>query len=544
MNTTCPSALTLSMLADRELSVEETVATESHLATCANCRAQLAALRGEARIIAAALAHDARVAPVPAYQRPVSAAVIAAAASGIVLVAALMSAAPSLLSDLLPRQVAWFNPFDMRTIIDVAIRSAIYLTQHGGAMMISLAQIATTLVVGTLLIWIAFVLRRRVRGPLLLTALVAAVVLQPMPSQALDIRHAEDGVFVAAGETIDDTLIAFGETVEIDGDVSGDVIAMGRRVVIRGHVGGQVFAAAQSVTIDGEVDGSVFGAGRDISVSSSRIGRNLIGAGATIDLNPGARVGQNVMAAGEQVKLAGSVGRDALGAAENIEVSGAIAGALTGYANGITLLAPARIDGNVTAYLPQADHLTVSPSAVVGGEVKTIPSGPHRQESRYATGGFYMLQLLRFAAALVTGAILFALVPRMRRVAPASAGDALVAGGVGLVTLVATPIIAVLVAITVVGIPIAVAGMFVWGVGIYLAKVVVAHFVGARLVETSGNARHFTLALAVGLLLVIVLVNLPFVGGVLNFLLTILGLGLLVLFGWRAYRGTSTGEAV
>jgi hypothetical protein len=42
--------------------------------------------------------------------------------------------------------------------------------------------------------------------------------------------------------------------------------------------------------------------------------------------------------------------------------------------------------------------------------------------------------------------------------------------------------------------------------------------------------------LAVGLLLVIVAVNLPFVGGLFNFLMTIAGLGLLVLFlrdRWR-----------
>jgi hypothetical protein len=101
---------------------------------------------------------------------------------------------------------------------------------------------------------------------------------------------------------------------------------------------------------------------------------------------------------------------------------------------------------------------------------------------------------------------------------------------------VAVPIIAVLVAATIIGIPVAMLGLLLWLAGLYLAKVVLAHVIGARLVDMSGNPRHFAVALAIGLLLVMVAVNLPFIGGLLNFVLTICGLGLLVLFVWRTFR--------
>lgn len=41
---------------------------------------------------------------------------------------------------------------------------------------------------------------------------------------ALDVRRSDDRVTVAANETIDDTLIAFGDRVEIDGTVTGLVV--------------------------------------------------------------------------------------------------------------------------------------------------------------------------------------------------------------------------------------------------------------------------------------------------------------------------------
>ena len=57
---TCLSELTCAVYADGELSPEETRDAERHLAECSRCRALVAALRGENRILAAALTELAR----------------------------------------------------------------------------------------------------------------------------------------------------------------------------------------------------------------------------------------------------------------------------------------------------------------------------------------------------------------------------------------------------------------------------------------------------------------------------------------------------
>jgi hypothetical protein len=115
--------------------------------------------------------------------------------------------------------------------------------------------------------------------------------------------------------------------------------------------------------------------------------------------------------------------------------------------------------------------------------------------------------------------------------------DGLLACGIGLVTLAAVPVIALIAAITVIGLPVAIVGMMLYVVAIYLAKIVVAHFIGQTLLARGGTESHFALALVVGLVLVLVVINLPFVGGWLNFLLTIAGLGLIVMFAWDKTRG-------
>jgi cytoskeletal protein CcmA (bactofilin family) len=528
------------MHADRELPPNEAVAIELHLTSCAECRMRLAGLRSEASIVAAALAHDAEPVVLPPYRRPVSRVAMAATAAGGMFVAILIAVASDLVSGLLQGPVTWFNPFDAGTFADLSVEAAIFLAKHGGAIMAALAKTALMAVFTTLIGWFAFSRRGRRRGPLLLTALLAVVVLQPLPSQALEIRHDETAVFVAAGETIDDTLMAFGETVEITGDVTGDLIAVGRRVVISGHVGGQVFTAAKNVTITGEVDGSVVGIATDtLGVASPRIGRNVYAAGSTVELSPAARVAANAVVAGEHVQLAGSVGRDVFGGADDFNVSATIGGALTAYAGHIALLGPARVAGNVTAHVKHANDLSVSPGAVIGGELETAIMKTHADRSEYLTAEFYAFQLARFAAAFFAAAILLALVPSLRRITIDSASGALVAGGIGLVTLVATPLIAVLVAFTLVGLPIAVFGLMLWAVGLYVAKLVVAYFVGTRLMETSDKPRHYTVILAVGLAILIVVINVPFIGGVFSFLLEILGLGLLVLFLKRTYEGNA-----
>ena len=397
-----------------------------------------------------------------------------------------------------------------------------------------LVETALVVVLVAFAAWFGLRFRDRRGGPLMLMSLLGVAALLPPPAEALDLRRADEGtVLIPAGETVADTLIAFGETIEVDGDVEGDLVAFARRVSVRGRVGGSIVTGAETVTIAGEVDGSVLGFAETLSVPAVRIGGNLFGFGQSVDTS--AAIAQNALVFAERADVGGSVDRDVVGFGESVEIGGVVAGDVTAYANRIALLAPARVGGNVVANVASADNVTVSPSAVVDGEITTNVREDFEDDHGYGSGEFYVFQVLWFAAKFLTGFALLALVPGLRQVSLETPTQAFLAGGVGVVSLVAVPGVAVLVALTLIGLPLAAIAIVLWLIALYLAQIVVAYIVGARLLRH--RDRHYALLLALGLAVVMLAVNLPFLGGLISFLLTICGLGVLALFLWRRLRG-------
>ena len=96
-------------------------------------------------------------------------------------------------------------------------------------------------------------------------------------------------------------------------------------------------------------------------------------------------------------------------------------------------------------------------------------------------------------------------------------------------------------ALTLVGIPIALMGLALYQAALYVGSIVVAGLVGSALLQPRGEGwGPFGLALLAGLTLTIVAANTPFVGILVKVLIVLLGLGLLTdrcRSGWRTLRG-------
>jgi hypothetical protein len=118
------------------------------------------------------------------------------------------------------------------------------------------------------------------------------------------------------------------------------------------------------------------------------------------------------------------------------------------------------------------------------------------------------------------------------------------AAGIGFLVLIATPIAAIVLGVTLIGLPVALLGLVAWLTGLYLAKIFVAALVGQTLM-TSPTSRpgSFALALLLGLVLVFVAVNLPYLGGWIRALVVLLGLGIgfvQVRAYWQVTRRATT----
>ena len=390
-------------------------------------------------------------------------------------------------------------------------------------------------------------LSRRRGASAVASSLVALAALGIMsPADAFEVRRSEQTLTVEADEVINDTLLAFGDTVEIYGTVNGDLVAFARRVVINGTVEGQIFTGAQDIEIGATVGGSVVGAAQTLTLTNSDIAQNLYAFGQTVATRDGVIRG-NAVLFGSRAVINAMIGRDAVGFAADVDVGGAVEGDVTAFAERVNLRDGARVGGDVVANVQREENVSVASGATIGGELRTQINrnqrGADADGSDGSIGGWIVGKVLRFAAAFIAGLLLLWLVPAMRRLSVGTAGETLTAAGIGLITLISVPVIALLVAVTIIGLPVAFVGIVFWVIGLYFAKIVVANLVGRRLLQRAGREGHFATPLALGLVLVLVVVSIPFIGGIANFLLTITGFGMLVIFLGGVFRRRREGDA-
>ena len=352
------------------------------------------------------------------------------------------------------------------------------------------------------------------------------VVLGGLPAVAVAQQSAPDGaepepsgavVRVDENETVDGPLDATTGAVVVAGTVDGDVSVAAGSVLVTdsGRVTGDLNATAASVLVEGRVDG-------DLTV-----------AAAALELREGSSVGGSVEAGVADARLAGTVGGDATLDATTAAVTptATIDGSLTYTSERTTVADGATVGGDVT----RDAALTVAQPNVFGGsgsdfDAPTIPPW---------AGAVYS-----GLTSLLLGAVLLAAAPNVsRRLTDVGTTNPLRSGGVGIATLIGTPIALVILAVTIVGIPLSIVGFVLFGAVVWAATVYGAVVLGTWLLSL-GDYRNRWAALVVGVVAVAVVQRIPVVGGVARLVVLVIGLGALatVLYELRGADDDTVGE--
>lgn len=334
---------------------------------------------------------------------------------------------------------------------------------------------------------------------LLAVLVVALVVLGTVPGVVAANESRTGGtIVVAEGETIQGDLQAFGGSVVVYGTVTGDLQAFSGDVRVAGTVEGDVQAFAGSVTITGTVGGSVQSAGGSVT----------IGEGAT--------VGRNLQVGAGSVLVAGTVNGDAEIGAESI-----------------TLASTANIGGD----LRYDGRLDEQAGSVVAGQTIEDPElggsiGPQVPSVPRIAGDVYSLLVN-----LVIGAVLLALFPGFtgtvsRRVRE----EPLRQGLLGLAFGIGGAILVLLVAITIIGIPLAIILAFSLGLTGWAGSILGQYAVGDYVLRRTGREDRW-LALVAGLVGFAVIGIIPILGGFANVIAALLGFGAVLTTLYARYRG-------
>lgn len=146
---------------------------------------------------------------------------------------------------------------------------------------------------------------KRILAVLLLAlVLLPATALAAVPGGADDVVSFGHGVTVRAGETVTGVVV-FGGSAEIQGTDLGDAVVFGGSVVVDGQVTGNVLSFGGSAHINNSVNGDVVVLGGG-PVVRSRIGGNLIAIGGSVRLEDGAEVMGDVFTLGGGVQRSGN----------------------------------------------------------------------------------------------------------------------------------------------------------------------------------------------------------------------------------------------
>ncbi|MDG5817914.1 polymer-forming cytoskeletal protein [Natronococcus sp. A-GB7] len=334
----------------------------------------------------------------------------------------------------------------------------------------------------------------------LAVVLLVVVLLGTLPTGVAAQSESTVGgtVVVGEGETIDE-LEAVAGTVVVEGTVTGDVSAAAGDVRIEsgGEVGGDLEAASGSVTIDGAVGGDV-------------------------------DVGAGNVAVGED----GTVGGEFTAGAGNVVVDGTLEGDAAIGAETITLGEDAAIAGD----LRYNGDLQGNTDAVAGS-ISEDPSLGFDIAPTLQPLASWLVSLYTLALNLLLGAALLALFPRFSDgVAERVARDPVRTGAVGFGVLIGVPILLVAAAITIIGIPFSIVGGFAFALVVWIG-IVYGRFAVAAWLLGYADLENRWLALVVGMIGGAILAQVPFVGGLLNFVILLLGLGALA-WGLYAHRRT------
>ena len=216
------------------------------------------------------------------------------------------------------------------------------------------------------------------------------------------------------------------------------------------------------------------------------------------------------------------------------------------------------VDGAVAGDVQAAGpSVRIGPNADVGGEFRydaetfdrdpgaTVAGGVVRDPTLGgAADGFidfsvpsWVDDVYSFFADLLLGVFLLLLFPQFSEsVADRVLDGAASAGAIGLVALIGVPVLLVLAVITIVGIPFALVGAVLFGLSLWVGSVYGQYAVGRWAIGRTESESRW-LALFVGLLAFLVIGLVPIVGGLVEFLVLLLGLGALLSALYGRYRG-------
>lgn len=328
-----------------------------------------------------------------------------------------------------------------------------------------------------------------------------------------------------AGDTIikrgaipDDYYVA-GGTIDVDATVAGDVLACGGDVTIAGAIEGDLMVCGGTINIKSQIADDLRTAGGDINIDTN-IGDDLIAAGGSVNVSSASSINGGAWLAGGDVSMAGTINQGLFVGAGMVRITGTVNGDVEIEAGEVQIGDGAVINGSLKYTSP--NEATIHSNATITGEVSYTKSEWEGDYQGY--GIFFIVTMIVAASALFLLFPGFTLASTKRM-----SSDPWRCIGIGIVFLIITPITAVVLMAIVLGVWIGLTVLALYLVSILIGYLIAIFFVGdwaAKLIkmDVSGKGKRILSAL-IAIIILALLQFIPVIGGLVAFILLLLGIG-------------------
>jgi len=381
---------------------------------------------------------------------------------------------------------------------------------------------------------------------------VAAVVAPP-----ISFANADDKTISTLSGDHQKQQFLTGERVEVtDANVADDIFSVGRNVIFDTVSAKNIVAGGMSLSLKGITAENLIGGGGQMDVSGD-IKDDVVAAVCPfcpvmgrLHLTNGLQIGDDARLAGRDIAVDGRIGGDLYAAAQQFRLSGEVVGNARIEADRIALAPGARIGGDLL-YTSQTKP-EVADGAFIAGQVRQVESQLPFAEGLPESWIWYgVLAVIGFVLAiLLLGAALQLAAPGLLSNAVATVqAKPWATLGRGLVLALVVPIAIALLMASVIGIPIGMVTAAGFVVLVALAFVAITYCIGLYVrrlfgrqgVPTGSGSRILWTSLGILILMIVGLI--PFIGWAIGILAMIAGLGAVISQFGPIFRKPHTAPA-
>ncbi len=370
-----------------------------------------------------------------------------------------------------------------------------------------------------------------------LTALSLILTL-PQSSTASEFR-AKDNLTVNSNEVVRDDLYMFGNDVEVRGDVEGDFVAFAYIFSSYGEIMGSANVFAYSIDMTGHVGGTVRTFAYNTRVNCPIEG-NFVGMSGELRVGDKAVISRDLDFVAERLTFDGIVRGNLKGEGDDIKIAGTVFGDVDISAKKLVIVAPAVIKGDL--HYTSLNEAIIEDGVVIEGKTdwKKQKVKENITERNYLGPFVFGLDLFLFIMAFVTGLLLVLLfkdhaVEASNQVYRKFWHTV----AIGFLTFIILTGGALVAAVLIIGIPISIMMIMTGLILFYIGKVYTAVPLGKWVIESLFKNAHpgIVWQLLLGLFILTLLFQIPFLGYIIYVLAFIIGAGAAVAAAMEIYKG-------